>query len=180
MNTKSYLIMPVIAVAFIFLIDTVDDAAARGFGGGARAGGAHAGGGGFSRGGAAASGSFSSRSGQAGARSAGGSAASASRASSRSQTAQTASSNRAATQQTVSSRRASKPPPPIGRRPSRTASRLRARIRPSGNSPRVKTSRPARKALQTALKSGSKPRNLMMEIVTTTTMTTGMAEKLQP
>jgi uncharacterized membrane protein YgcG len=57
MKTKFYLIIPVIAVAFIFLIDTVDEAAARGFGGGARAGGMH-GGGGFSRGGPAESGSF--------------------------------------------------------------------------------------------------------------------------
>jgi hypothetical protein len=37
----------------------------------------------------------------------------------------------------------------------------------------------ARKALQNAPKSDSKPRSLMMEIVTTMTMT-GMAVKLQP
>ena len=37
----------------------------------------------------------------------------------------------------------------------------------------------ARKALQNAPKSDSKPRSLMMEIVTTM-MTTGMAVKLQP
>lgn len=58
MNTKFYLIIPVIAVAFFFLIDTVDEADARGLGG-ARAD-KKLGGGSFSRHGAAASGSFSS------------------------------------------------------------------------------------------------------------------------
>lgn len=102
MTTKPYLIIAAISVAFIFLIVTVNDTAARGGGGGgggARAGGAH--GGGFSRGGPAASGSLSAGSRQAGARS---SSASASTMAGRSQTAQTASRSQAA--QTASTNRA--------------------------------------------------------------------------
>ncbi|MDV6343917.1 hypothetical protein [Nitrosomonas sp. Is37] len=109
MRTKPYLIIPVITAAFIFLIGTVHEAAARiggGGGGRASAGGARAGGGGaraagagFSRSGAAASGSFSYGSSRAATGRAGAQAASASRTASRSQAAQTRATSRAETRE---------------------------------------------------------------------------------